>query len=270
MRTQAIVFDLDDTLLRDDRTISEYTIRTLRMAREQGIHVIPASGRAMESMRSFVDQIGCASCYISCNGAEIWGWDHSLVKRHLIPHDTLMDIVRLGRERNLYTQHYDGAFFYYSQESEWARMYAKASMLTGVYAGDLEVFLQDKQSAKVLMMSDPAIIASLLTECTQRYAGKVSVTCSKPYFLEFNPLAATKGKALLDCADLLGFDVAASVAFGDSLNDLSMLQTAGLGVAMGNARADVAALIPTHCKTNMEDGVARFIEDHLFHKEVQA
>ena len=65
---QVIAFDLDDTLLRDDLTISERTIMTLRRISNLGVQIIPASGRAKLSMKSFVEQIGCASLYISCNG----------------------------------------------------------------------------------------------------------------------------------------------------------------------------------------------------------
>ncbi len=113
------------------------------------------------------------------------------------------------------------------------------------------------------MMAEEKKIARMLQEARVQFAGRVSVTCSKPYFLEFNPMLATKGQALKRCGDLLGFTPQEAVAFGDSLNDLSMLQAAGCGVAMGNARPDVKALIPTHCPSNMEDGVAQWVEQHV-------
>ena len=52
--TEAVAFDLDDTLLRDDRTISPYTIDVLRRAAATGVKIIPASGRARESMKPYV------------------------------------------------------------------------------------------------------------------------------------------------------------------------------------------------------------------------
>lgn len=81
MQVQAVVFDLDDTLLRDDRTISPYTVDVIRRVAAAGIHVIPASGRARDSMRPFVEQLGCASLYIACNGAEVWTPTHELLLR---------------------------------------------------------------------------------------------------------------------------------------------------------------------------------------------
>lgn len=267
MRIQAIAFDLDDTLLRDDLTISVHTVDVLRRAAEAGIRIIPASGRAAESMKGFVEQIGCAACYIACNGAEVWSDDHRLLNRYRIPHDVLMDIARYGKQRQVYAQHYDGPYFYYSEEGHWAESYARSSMLKGVYVGDLEAWLADKESSKILMMSKPETIADMLEEARARFEGQVSVTCSKPYFLEFNPLMATKGNALRWCGEHLGFEPAQAAAFGDSLNDLSMLQAAGMGVAMANARPDVKALIGLHCPSNMEDGVACFIEEHILNSQ---
>ena len=128
--------------------------------------------------------------------------------------------------------------------------------------GDLTAFIQ-KPVTKLLMMDTPERIAALYEEARAIFAGRASLTCSKAYFLECNPLKATKGNALRWCADHFGFDMSEALAFGDSLNDVSMLQAAGTGVAMGNAREDVKALGFPTCGTNAEDGVARYIEQHI-------
>lgn len=259
---KAIIFDLDDTLLRDDLTISQRTLDTLRRASERGIHIIPASGRARDSMKPFVEQIGCAALYVSCNGAEIWSPKHELLLREVLDVPLAQEIARFGKANACYAQTYDEHRFYYNERGAWADSYAKSSMLSGVCVGDLEQYLT-ASTTKILMMAEEKKIARMLQEARVQFAGRVSVTCSKPYFLEFNPMLATKGQALKRCGDLLGFTPQEAVAFGDSLNDLSMLQAAGCGVAMGNARPDVKALIPTHCPSNMEDGVAQWVEQHV-------
>lgn len=267
MKTQAIAFDLDDTLLRSDRTISDYTVAVLRRASAQGIHILPASGRARDSMRPFVERLGCAECYISCNGAEVWdGKTHALLKRETLPVALAREVAEFAAERDCYAQTYSGAKFYYSREGQYARAYAESSMLTGEYVGDLAAFITAPTS-KILMMDDPGKIAHMLAEARERFSGRAAVTCSKPYFLEINPLRATKGVALQWCGDRLGFAPENAVAFGDSLNDLSMLEAAGLGIAMGNAREDVKRRVHTVCLTNDEDGVARYIDQYLLREE---
>ena len=106
-------------------------------------------------------------------------------------------------------------------------------------------------------------IAELYQEARALFAGRASLTCSKPYFLECNPLRATKGNALKWCAGHFGFDMSELLAFGDSLNDVSMLEAAGTGIAMGNAREDVKAMGFPLCGSNAEDGVARYIDEHI-------
>ena len=267
MKTQAIAFDLDDTLVREDRTISDDTVAVLRRASAQGIHILPASGRARDSMRPFVERIGCAECYISCNGAEVWdAKTHALLKRETLPVALAREVAEFAEDRDCYAQTYSETGFFYSREGEYARAYAESAMLTGKYVGDLAAFIT-VPTTKILMMDEPGKIAHMLAEARERFSGRAAVTCSKPYFLEINPLRATKGIALQWCGDHLGFALENAVAFGDSLNDLSMLEAAGLGIAMGNARDDVKCRVHTVCLTNEEDGVARYIDQYLLREE---
>ncbi len=267
MNIRAIAFDLDDTLLRDDRTLSPGSIRVLREAASHGIHVIPASGRARDSMRPFVDELGCASCYIACNGGEVWSPSHELVRRFAFPDETAQEIIAFVRAHHSYAQTYHGAHFYYIEESEWAPRYAVSSMLTGFYTPDLEGFVREHPTSKILLMDEEGRVARMLDEARAQFAGRASVTCSKPYFLEFNPTEATKGNGLRFCAEWLGFPLSAAMAFGDSLNDMSMLEAAGCGVAVANAREDVRSRVRHVCGTNEEDGPARFIALHALGEE---
>ena len=258
---RAVTFDLDDTLLRDDLTISPFTVKVMRTLAGRGIAVIPASGRAMLSMKPFVDQLACASLFSACNGAQVWDGPTCRLLRHesfSVP--LAHEIAAFGKAHQAYAQTYDDAMFYFNEHSVWADRYAQASMLKGVYVGDLETFIQEPRN-KILMMAEPEKIAAMLREARQQFAGRLSVTCSKPYFLEFNPLNATKGIALRAEADLLGLSPSQFMAFGDSLNDLPMLQTAGWSVAVSNARPEVRDFCHAVCASNNDDGVAHYLAD---------
>ena len=264
MRTQypfqAVAFDLDDTLLRDDLSISPHTVSVLRRLSAMGVRIIPASGRAQLSMKPFVDQLACASLYISCNGAELWSAEgHTLLHAETFSAALGREIAAFGKRHHVYAQTYAGPSFFYNEESVWAERYAVSSMLSGVYVGDLEAFIREPRS-KILMMAEEAKIASMLSEAQALFQGRVSVTCSKPWFLEFNALGATKGLALLRAAEQLGLSPSDFIAFGDSLNDLSMLQAAGRGVLMANGRDSLRSLADDICHSNQEDGVAVYLE----------
>ena len=262
MSIRAIAFDLDDTLLRSDLTVSDYTVDVLHRAAEQGIIILPASGRTRDSMFPTVERIGCASAFISCNGADVWTPERDLLMQELLPVELAHEVARFAQDRGVYCQTYSPDRFYYSIENEYAISYAKSSSLEGEYVGDLTAYIR-KPVTKLLMMDTQERIAALYAEARALFAGRASLTCSKPYFLECNPLRATKGNALRWCGEHFGFRMEDLLTFGDSLNDVSMLEAAGTGIAMGNARDDVKAMGFPVCPTNNEDGVARYIDQHI-------
>ena len=262
MPIRAIAFDLDDTLLRPDASVSDYTAAVLQRAADRGIIILPASGRTRDSMWPAVQRIGCASAFISCNGADVWTTQRELLMQELLPVELAHEVASFAQERGVYCQTYSPSRFYYSVENEYAVSYAHSSSLQGEYVGDLTAFIR-QPVAKLLMMDTPERIAALYEEAKGLFAGRASLTCSKAYFLECNPLKATKGNALKWCADHFGFDMSEALAFGDSLNDVSMLEAAGAGIAMGNAREDVKAMGFPTCLRNDQDGVARYIDEHI-------
>ena len=263
MPIRAIAFDLDDTLLRPDNSISPYTVDVLRRAHEAGIRIIPASGRTFGSMMKAVPPIiAYAGCLVSCNGSEVWAPDGTVLMQELLPAALAREVAAFAQERGVYCQTYTPDRFYYTVENEWAASYARLSSLQGECVGDLTAFIT-KPVTKLLMMDDPPRVAQLLKEAQTLFAGRATLTCSKPYFLECNPLRATKANALRWCAERFGFRMEELLCFGDSLNDVSMLQAAGTGVCVMNAREDVRALGFPLCRANSDDGVAHYIEEHV-------
>ena len=265
---KAVFFDLDDTLLRDDRTLSGFTVNVFRKLHDKGVFVIPASGRARLSMKPFVDQLACAKAYIACNGAEIWDADTgSLLRQVLFPAETAVAVAEFAESHNCYAHVYDGSRFYYNRHCIYSDRYAASAALEGSFVGKLSDFIHEPRN-KILLIDEEPRIAALYEEACIQFAGKASVTCSKPCYLEFNPLSATKGNALRTVCGILGIDPSETVAFGDSLNDLSMLQAAGTGVVVANGRPEIKKLLDNVCGSNNDDGPARFLYEHFLHGEV--
>ena len=94
MAIRLIAFDMDDTLLRDDRTIGERTLRALRAAHEQGVKIIPATGRGKHSMWNFVQQMGVADAAICTNGAQVYDAAGRPVMEHPVPLETALRVAR--------------------------------------------------------------------------------------------------------------------------------------------------------------------------------
>ena len=263
MRAKAVVFDLDGTLLRDDKSISDYTLQVLERAAKAGVHVIPASGRAMISMKPTVDKLRhCMSCYIACNGAEIWSPGDELLHQEILSAEVAKEAARFALAHGCHAQVYYGDRFYYQGSDDRARAYEKSSSMEGVPVEDLVAFI-DRPICKFLMIGDKETIAALNGLADQVFAGRATVSRSSSVYLEINPLMANKGLAIDAAGRLFGFTAADAVAFGDGFNDMSMLTAAGVGVVMDNAWPEMKAMIPVHCASNMADGVAHFIEDNI-------
>lgn len=265
-----VVFDLDDTLLHDDLTISPYTVKVLRKLHEKGFHIIAASGRARLSMKPFVNSIGCIEYYIACNGAEIWkqgdGQDELIVCR-MLPAETAKDIAVFAEEHDCYAQVYEGSSFFFNKYCDYAEKYASSARLSGVFAGKLSLFIHEPRN-KVLLMDSPEKIAFMYRKALSLFAGRAAVTCSKPHYLEFNPPGTSKGNALETLSSCLGFRCEDAIAFGDSLNDVSLFEKAGISVLVSNGWDSVRAYCDRICGSNNEDGPAHFLEDMFLSPEV--
>lgn len=258
---QAVAFDLDDTLLRSDRSLSPYTIRTLRRAAEDGVRILLVSGRVWGSTRPYADQLGCVTACICGNGAEVRLPDGTLLMRTALDPALAREAVIFAREQGCYIHVFEDDDFIYERQDGCAEGYAASTGLHALHAPDLLQRIH-QPTPKALMIAPAPRIAELLPMAQKHFQEKMTVTCSKPEYLEIVPPQVRKGNALGWAAEHFGFDLQATMAFGDGLNDLSMLTAVGHGVAVGNSSPAVRDAVMHHCLTNDEDGAARYLDQY--------
>lgn len=266
---QTIVTDMDDTLLTEDLAIPLPTQAVLARCRQRGIRIILASGRAAASLRPFAALLDTGDPFICCNGAQaLDGKTGEMLVDLQFTHELALECIRFLEARGMYAQFYQGEYFYFNREGAFARQYAAATRMTGRLAGRLDEALTGR-TPKVLGIDTPERILSAYREAQAQFAGRAAVTMSKPYFLEMNPAQATKGAALARLSELMDLKRETTLAFGDSLNDLSMLRWARYGVAVANAREEVKAAVSLGCPANGAQGVARFICENVLGEEFE-
>ena len=262
MIIDTIVTDMDGTLLAPGGKLSEYTLEVMAECKRRGIRLIPASGRTHPSMRPYLDRLDTGMPYIGGNGSEIIGADHKLIEQLTIDVELACEITLFLQEEGFYVQVYGDDAFYYSTECEASNNYKKSSGMKGVAVGDLCAHMFP--TPKILSVNDPSEVQRLLPIAAERFAGRAGFTVSEPYFLEAQPLGATKGEALARLADMRGDIVPErTLAFGDSLNDMNLLAFTPHGVAMGNAREELKRHASYVCRSNAEDGLACFVAEHV-------
>ena len=264
MVVDTIITDMDDTLFNEEGKISEFTLGVMKKCLEQGIRVIPSSGRAQASMEPYMRQLNTGLPYIACNGGQLVNADHTLMDNLCLSPQVAQDICAYLAANDYYAQVYRDEYVYYAQECTPSEDYKRSSGLKGEAVGDLVKFITF-DTPKVLCISDPKRIEELYPRIVEHFSNVATFSISKPFFLEAMPPEATKGAAIHRLAAKMPISPEKTFVFGDSLNDISMLAYTKNSVAVGNARDEVKAVARYICRPNSEDGMARFIQENLLH-----
>lgn len=230
-----IALDLDGTTLRSDHTVAPATRKWLLCAQAQGVPFTFATGRHWTGMVSeLVTQLGIDVPVVTSNGAEVRSPSGVVLVRRGLDSAVVQSIRNLARELGL---HYWGATFdravYEEEIPEDVR--SLGWLKFGVHGTDEEAIAK--------------------AWATLREQHDLSLTNSHPLNIEINALGATKAAGLDYICKVHGISPDQLVAIGDSLNDVSMLQFAGLGIAMGNAQQSVKATADFVTRSCDEDGV---------------
>ncbi len=263
-----IAMDLDDTLLRHDLSISDRTVQTLERCAERGILPVLASGRSPEAMAPYARRIGLdvmPSYIIANNGSQILRSNtFDSIYERFIPTDIAIEAFRLCEDAGLSCHIYERDMMYVSKETEYSQQDFNLSGLKPVVPDDYEQIIR-KGVYKLVIPGDPEYIVAVEAELKVLFEGRATIFVSKPYFMEILPIGAGKGEALKELAeDMLRIPSERVMAFGDSMNDESMLRYAPISVAMKNSRPEILRLA-RHVteRTNDEDGLAYFLEKHV-------
>lgn len=264
-----IAFDLDDTLLNHDLKITPKTVDAIRRAASKGIQIVLCSGRAENAMLPYVRALDIAGTkegryLIGINGARILDLHTRLpVYTKNLDAEILSFVYHEAQKRNMPAQVYDSSTIYSSADTKWARLDSQLCGLGFEVVDDFESFLK-KGFPKILISAPVDEVNSFMPELKEMLDEKAEVFTSKPFFLEVMPYGCGKGQSVLHLADILGIPRNQTMAFGDSLNDESMIRLTEYGVAMLNGIDYIkdAARFVTR-RTNEEDGIADFLEEYV-------
>ncbi len=258
---RCIAMDLDDTLLRDDLSISSRNQITIKEAIQKGIRIILASGRMVESMLTYAGKLGLDTPLIAYNGAiirEARPGGKNLYRRP-IPRELAARVISLFQAAGVHLNLYLHDKLYIREVTPWSEQYAAIAGVTPHPVGDLLAVL-DEAPLKLLGIGTMTEIERMRF-CVQREFGReLDFTKSKPNYLEILAKDVSKGRALQFLIESWGFDQNEVMAIGDAPNDLSMVEWAGVGVAIGNAVDIVKKHANLIVGDNNHDGVAEAID----------
>ncbi|WP_409967353.1 Cof-type HAD-IIB family hydrolase [Bengtsoniella intestinalis] len=265
-----ILFDLDGTVLNTNKEISPRTRAALEAAVAQGIEIVPATGRFFKAMPQVVMDLPFRYA-ITVNGAAIYDREtQSVLHSETIDNATTLAVFdELDTMDGIYDCYYDGWGYMEQTQHAKAEEYVANSHIAKMVStfrtpvADIRTFLGDKAIEKTQIFLKSAEERAEQLKALPVKFPDLKITSSVPGNIEINSQNANKGYAMETLCRLLNLDPTATVAFGDDLNDATMIASAGLGVAMGNGVAEIIAIANRTAPTNDEDGVAVVIEELL-------
>jgi len=172
-----------------------------------------------------------------------------------LAHETITAVEGEGFSLNVYV---DDELYVRALTPE-AERYATFQNLRITEVGDLVAWL-DRPPTKLVSVADPQALDGLQARMQRRFAGRLHISKSLAFFLEFSQHGVTKGSGLAFLADRLGLSSERTVAFGDGQNDVELLEWAGYGVAVADADPRLLELADFVCPPAEEEGVAQVIE----------
>jgi hypothetical protein len=260
MNYKLVAVDLDDSLLGYDHKISAENKAAIKKTVDKGVIFTIATGRPLQSCLPFVKELGLDVPFITYNGAlVIKGKSMEILYHKTIEPEDASDILEEAVEYSPTILVFNDNKLYVNELNERTQRYSKLSNMSAYLEKDLKKITKNGPT-KVLLYHEPDQVKRIYYEIKDRLEGKVNFHISKPFFLEFIHKEVSKGNALAALAKNMGIDPKEVIAIGDSYNDISMIEYAGLGVAVENAYEDIKNKADYICKSNVNHGVAQVLE----------
>lgn len=280
-----IATDMDGTLLNEKNEVSQENVLAIKMAIEKGIQFVVATGRSYESAVKPLQAVGLTCPIITLNGAATFNLNKQQIRDIPLDVSVCRRILDICQKSNMYVELFIDDRMYSTGNEHFMDILLK--MFKNILTESTEDEIRDiierrfqqekmqfiKNYEDILTKTNKKIYKLLgfsIDEVNLQNAYKeleqepgVVITSSGELNLEFNHPEAQKGLALESLANSMGIEMKDVMALGDNLNDKSMLQKAGRGVAMGNAVDEIKEVCKFITKTNNENGVAFAIEEML-------
>ena len=278
-RIGIVALDLDGTLLDSQKRISAANRKALERVAADGVQIVPTTGRFFGMMPEAVRDLPFVRYAITINGAEVYDrFEDKVVDRGEIPLENAIALMELLDGYDVIYQCYRNDWGWiteamrnkadeYATDEHYLKMVREYMQPVPDLKNHLRETAAEGDVQKVMLFSrndiEPEHELETITRAVAEHFPDIRVTASTCNNLELNISSAHKGRALECLAGHLGLTLANCMAFGDGMNDLTMVESAGIGVAMANAVDAVKRVAKMVTASNDDDGVAKALLDVL-------
>lgn len=269
MSAKILFSDMDGTLLTSDKQVSPAMQELLtRMVQTQG-RLVLTSGRSLNSIIKVAQRTGLLfpdTLIIAANGNIVYDYDaQRYLMNKTVPMDVAQGVIDLAHKYALHIQSYNDRYVVCEKDTPELEFYKKATGMDALFTDDIMKTI-GAPPFKLLAISlkDRSCLEPLRRDVLEYYGDTVTAMFSCDEYLEVFDKTAGKGSAIRFVCDRLQIPLADTVAAGDAENDITMLETAGIGAAMANADPEVkkhADFITQN--DNDHDGLAEVIRKYF-------
>lgn len=268
MNYQILVLDLDGTLTNSKKELTEPTRKALIEIQEAGKTIVLASGRPINGVAPLAEKLKLSKYggyMLSFNGARITQCSTGeIIYNKTLPCEVIQpvyDIIKEYKGVDLIT--YDGNSIYSGLDTN--EYTEKESFINSMEILHKENFVESLSFPvnKLLVPGEPEILQEIMPVLQKRFHKLLSIYLSEPFFLEIMPQNIDKAHSLQKLLNSIGLTADSMICCGDGFNDISMIEYAGLGVAMENAQPIVKESADFITKSNDEDGIIHVINTFL-------
>lgn len=267
MSIQMVAIDMDGTLLHDDHSLSQVNADTIRKVADMGVEIVLCTGRSPSSTLPYLDELGLEGIVITHNGAATVASKGRQLLSHFQMEENELDIyIDYCRKHNI---HFDinTAFDLYIDNvegitDEMLHVYSQFMMTPKVFPG----WEQLGEPALKLTISGTKDIIDSVEEDFKLWDHRLHYIRSGDYFIDVMHNDATKGHALKNLAKQKNVPRESILAIGNYYNDITMIEYAGVGIAMDNSPLEVKAAAKEVTFSNNENGVHYVLEKYILNK----
>ncbi|STY61474.1 Stress response protein yhaX [Mannheimia haemolytica] len=263
MNYQAIAFDLDGTLLSSNATILESSKEAIKKVREKGIKVYFVTGRHHTAVRPYYVELGLDTPVVCCNGTYVYDFkNEKVLSGNPLSAEIASKLVNDAQAQGIHTavyfedaMTYESLNIHFTKFQKWVESCAP-EVSSNVY--QVENFQQEIDKGVTVwkvLISDPDL-AKMQKFVEKLPPDQVSPEWSWVDRVDITSVGNSKGARLAEVLKTEGIDLQKVIAFGDNFNDVSMLETVGLGIAMGNSEPDIQQKAKKTIGSNNEDSIA--------------
>ncbi len=264
MSFKLLALDLDDTLLNEKNEISHRNREAILEAIRQGVTVTLATGRMFRSALPYAEELGLDVPLITYHGAMVkTSRTRDEIYHCPVPLEQAREITAFAEKEDLHLNLYVNDKLYVKEENEMTNLYISIAGVDYNCVGNLTEFLNEGPTKITCIIKEENKMEGIWKLLDEKYRDVLFVAQSRPYFLEITNKSSTKGRAVKSLAESMGLQKRDTIAVGDSYNDMDMIEYAGMGVAVENAREEVKRKADYITASNLNDGVAELIEKFI-------